>query len=84
MITIIFYLTGVVVLCTKLVQGIASLIRKSKLKEEQDYEERRRYCEDRDRFLDLIRKRYDESDEDEQNFIIRWLKGKKKGGDVDE
>lgn len=85
MITIIFYLTGVVFCCTKLVQFIASVVRKGKDREEREYDDRRRYRDDREKFLETFRKRFDESDEEEQISIIRWLKGKKKGGeDTDE
>lgn len=85
MITIIFYLTGVVFCCTKLVQLIASVVRKGKDREDREYEDRRRYRDDREKFLETFQKRFDDADKGEQVLILRWRKGKKKGDeDTDE
>ena len=83
MITIIFYVTGVVFCISKLVTWIVSKVRGERDRYDRDCDDKRRYSNERDKFLDTFKKRFEDSDEDEQVEILRWLKGKKRKGGED-
>lgn len=81
MLTLVFYVVGVLYCASKLINWIVKKVRHEKKSYDDWCEDSRKYSSERDSFIDKFRKRFDESSDEEQLELLRWLKGKKKGGE---